>query len=52
MVKPGIEIALYLAAHFRKRNGNLHEFTNIYLILHLRKRDKNFVLGTFEKCTL
>ncbi len=42
IVEPGVEIALYLAAHFRKRNGNLHEFTNIYVTLHLKRREKNF----------
>jgi len=41
--KPGIEIALYLVTHFRKRNGHLHEFTNIYVTLHLSRRKKNCV---------
>jgi len=42
VAKPGIEIALYLATYSGRRKGNLHEFTYIYVTLHLKRRAKNF----------
>jgi len=49
-VKPGIDITLYLATEFRRRRGNLHEFTNIYVTLHLKRGEKNFVDRSRHKC--
>jgi len=43
IAKPGIEIALYLATYFGRRKKNLHEFTYIYVTLHLKRGENNFI---------
>ena len=43
IAKPGIEIALYLAIYLRRERENLHEFTYIYVTLHLKRGKNNFI---------